>query len=101
MNCHGVYSQRLHIRFWCLNWPGCYRGRALNDCLRDEHRTRRLAVCPWFFDKDLTEDWVSHNFELWAELLGGMIGQRLEVLEIGSFEGRSGIFWLEFFPSLL
>jgi hypothetical protein len=56
MNCHGVYSQRLHIRFWCLNWPGCYRGRALNDCLRDEHSTRRLAVCPWFFDKDLTED---------------------------------------------
>ena len=52
----------------------------------------------WFADKDLTEDWTSHNFELWAELLGSLRHQHLEVLEVGCFEGRSGIFWLEFFP---
>lgn len=52
----------------------------------------------WFIGKDLTSDWTSGNFDKWAEILSPLRDAKINILEIGSWEGRSAIFWLEFFP---
>lgn len=65
-------------------------------------RLREMMSAPsrrnWFEGKDFTEDWSSAFFPAWESVLGARAGEPLEILEIGSFEGRSAIFWLEFFP---
>jgi len=50
----------------------------------------------WYADKSFTSDWTSDNFETWARFLPAN-GVRC-VLEIGSWEGRSAIFFLEYCP---
>jgi len=50
----------------------------------------------WFTEKDFSEDWSSPYFPLWMKTLAPIRHQPLSVLEIGSFEGRSAIFWLEY-----
>jgi predicted O-methyltransferase YrrM len=50
----------------------------------------------WFTDKSLTTDWTSRFFSLWASLLAPRRDEALEVLEIGSWEGRSAIFFLQY-----
>ena len=52
----------------------------------------------WFRGKNFSVDWCSHHFPLWAEILLHLKKQRCNVLEIGSWEGRSAIFFLEFLP---
>ena len=52
----------------------------------------------WFADKSFTSDWASSNFPTWAVVLSEFRNQHVEVLEIGSWEGRSAIFFLEFLP---
>lgn len=51
----------------------------------------------WFSDKQLTDDWTSMHFRSWDAALSGLRGQKLRILEIGCWEGRSAIFWLEYF----
>ena len=53
----------------------------------------------WFDGKDLTEDWSSGNFPLWMKVLAPSRDKALSILEVGSFEGRPAIFWLEFLPN--
>jgi predicted O-methyltransferase YrrM len=50
----------------------------------------------WFRGKTLTTDWTSHNFPTWASLLAARRDLPLAVLEIGSWEGRSAIFFLQY-----
>lgn len=50
----------------------------------------------WFRGKILTTDWTSHNFRTWASLLAARRDLPLGVLEIGSWEGRSAIFFLQY-----
>ncbi|TGQ66724.1 hypothetical protein EN829_018920 [Mesorhizobium sp. M00.F.Ca.ET.186.01.1.1] len=50
----------------------------------------------WFADKSLSTDWTSRFFSLWASLLQSRRGEALDVLEIGSWEGRSAIFFLNY-----
>jgi len=43
-----------------------------------------------------TEDWVSRNTRIWTRLLTGFKGKpNVHALEIGSFEGRSAMWFLE------
>ena len=53
---------------------------------------------PWFAGKDFSTDWTSHHLAGWASLLASRREQPLEVLEIGSWEGRSALFFLNFLP---
>lgn len=53
----------------------------------------------WFEGKELTTDWSSDNFETWARLFGERRDEPLDVLEIGSWEGRSALFFLHYFPA--
>jgi len=48
----------------------------------------------WFAGKELTTDWTSRYFPQWAAMLAERQDQPLEVLEIGSWEGRAAIFFL-------
>src|SRR5262249_49415899 len=51
----------------------------------------------WFKDKSFTTDFASQNFQQWAAMFTPIKEQPLSILEIGSWEGRSAIFFLEFF----
>lgn len=53
----------------------------------------------WFSGKNFSTDWTSRYFSDWASLLAARRDQPLEVLEIGSWEGRSAIFFLRFLPN--
>ncbi len=50
----------------------------------------------WFIGKTFSTDWTSRFFPLWASLLSSRRDEPLEVLEIGSWEGRSAIFFLQY-----
>jgi predicted O-methyltransferase YrrM len=50
----------------------------------------------WFSGKSFSTDWTSRFFALWASLLASRRDEALEVLEIGSWEGRSAIFFLQY-----
>ncbi len=53
----------------------------------------------WFDGKCFTTDWTSLHFDSWSAILGPLQGCEMDILEIGSWEGRSAIFFLEFFKS--
>jgi hypothetical protein len=52
----------------------------------------------WFEDGSFTTDWSSRAFKDWHEHLNGLREKPIEILEIGSWEGRSSIFFLNYFP---
>src|SRR5215813_7205171 len=51
----------------------------------------------WFNGKSFTTDFASMHFQTWAVIFAPIKEQPLSILEIGSWEGRSTIFFLEFF----
>lgn len=52
----------------------------------------------WFAEKEFSQDWASPWFPIWSKLLAHLRNKEVSVLEVGSFEGRSAIFWLEYLP---
>jgi predicted O-methyltransferase YrrM len=72
------------------------------DRERRAARLREMMQPPerqkWFEGKEFTANWVPQRFALWENVLRSRAAEALDILEIGSFEGRSAIFWLEFFP---
>ena len=69
-----------------------------------KRRARRLpAFSPaeaatWYEGKRFTFDWTSWHFPNWVKLLRVRREHRLRVLEIGSWEGRSALFFLHYLP---
>jgi predicted O-methyltransferase YrrM len=51
----------------------------------------------YFAGKDFSTDWTSKRFALWTSLFSARRDKTFKVLEIGSWEGRSAIFFLNFF----
>lgn len=64
---------------------------------RLEKAVDRLRYRPWFAGKDFTSDWTSANFTMWRRMLSPLRDAPLRILEIGSWEGRSAVFFLNFF----
>jgi predicted O-methyltransferase YrrM len=58
----------------------------------------RYRYRAWYEGKDFTTDWTSGNFTTWRRVLSRWRGEELRILEIGSWEGRSAVFFLNFFP---
>ena len=58
----------------------------------------RLRYRSWFAGKDFSSDWTSGNFTTWRRMLAPLSQEPLRILEIGSWEGRSAVFFLNFFP---
>jgi predicted O-methyltransferase YrrM len=52
----------------------------------------------WFTGKEFTTDWTSGHFSTWRRMLSPLRDRSLRILEIGSWEGRSALFFLNFFP---
>jgi len=67
-------------------------------------KRRRLAgvtdaeIAAWFEGKRFSEDWTSWHYPMWMKLLGSYRNRSVRVLEIGSWEGRSALFFLNFLP---
>ena len=55
-------------------------------------------IASWFDGKSFSTDWTSWHFPNWAKLLRPYRGRAVSVLEIGSWEGRSALFFLNFMP---
>ena len=64
-------------------------------------RTQRMSeahAANWYDGKDFSSDWTSWHFPNWFSLLKKYRRRKARVLEIGSWEGRSAIFFLNFLP---
>jgi predicted O-methyltransferase YrrM len=64
-------------------------------------RSRRITdaeIATWFKDKNFSADWTSWHYPKWMELLARYRKRPTRVLEIGSWEGRSALFFLNFLP---
>jgi predicted O-methyltransferase YrrM len=53
----------------------------------------------YFAGKKLTTNWTSRNYELWAATLAPRRQEPLRILEIGAWEGRSALFFLNYLPN--
>jgi hypothetical protein len=62
-----------------------------------ERRLDSLRWRPWFFGKQLSTDWGVEYFLLWRRVLSPLRNEPLRILEVGSWEGRSALFFLNFF----
>ncbi len=54
----------------------------------------------WYEGMEFSEDWTSNHFSIWAQIFDDHGKVFREALEIGSFEGRSAVFFLEYLPQL-
>jgi hypothetical protein len=61
-----------------------------------ERNLSRLLYWPWFRGKQLSTDWTSENFTMWRRVLSPLRNRPLRILEVGSWEGRSALFFLNF-----
>lgn len=52
-----------------------------------------------FEGAELTTDWTTGNLTRWRRMLAPWRDQPLRILEVGSWEGRSALFFLRFFPN--
>jgi predicted O-methyltransferase YrrM len=52
----------------------------------------------WYAGKTFSSDWTSWHFRNWMGILGPQRDLPLRVLEIGSWEGRSALFFLNYLP---
>jgi predicted O-methyltransferase YrrM len=51
---------------------------------------------PWFRHGEFSSDWATPHFSIWRRVLAPLRGRGARVLEIGSWEGRSAIFFLKY-----
>lgn len=58
----------------------------------------RVRYRPWFWRGDFTSDWVWKNYSIWRRVLAPLRDRPVKILEIGSFEGRSAVFFLKYLP---
>jgi glycosyltransferase involved in cell wall biosynthesis/predicted O-methyltransferase YrrM len=52
----------------------------------------------WYRGKEFGYDWTSVHFPGWTAVLASLRDRIVRILEIGSYEGRSAIFFLNYFP---
>jgi predicted O-methyltransferase YrrM len=51
----------------------------------------------WYRDKDFAFDWTSAHFPGWTAVFAPFRDRPLRILEVGSYEGRSAVFFLNYF----
>jgi hypothetical protein len=54
------------------------------------------TIASWYEGHTFSEDWTTQNFPVWLQLLWPLRGVPMNVLEIGSWEGRSALFFLNY-----
>jgi predicted O-methyltransferase YrrM len=58
----------------------------------------KARIADWETDKTFSTDWAGNHFFLWSELLHRLREKPVRILEIGSWEGRSALFFLNYLP---
>jgi predicted O-methyltransferase YrrM len=58
----------------------------------------KARITDWETDKTFSTDWAGNHFFFWAELLHPLREKPVRILEIGSWEGRSALFFLNYLP---
>lgn len=58
----------------------------------------KARITAWEAGKTFSSDWAAVHFFDWAELLHSLQDRPLRMLEIGSWEGRSALFFLNYLP---
>ena len=58
-----------------------------------------VEIQSWYRNKEFAYDWTSRRFPVWIEFFASLVDQSARVLEIGSYEGRSALFFLNFLRS--
>jgi hypothetical protein len=53
-------------------------------------------IAAWYEGKNFSADWTTYNIPTWAKLLAGVRDAAVKVVEIGSWEGRSALFFLNY-----
>ncbi len=56
------------------------------------------AIAGWYDGKDFSCDWTTTRIPLWIEVFEALRDKPARVLEIGSWEGRSALFFLNYLP---
>jgi hypothetical protein len=69
--------------------------RSADDTLVDEMTNE---FHDWFAGKQFTTDWTTVRIPTWDAVFGGRRAALKSVLEIGAWEGRSTVFFLNYFP---
>jgi predicted O-methyltransferase YrrM len=54
------------------------------------------TIASWYEGCTFSEDWASQNFPIWMQVLRPLRAAQMNVLEIGSWEGRSTLFFLNY-----
>ncbi|MET0444424.1 MAG: class I SAM-dependent methyltransferase [Pseudorhodoplanes sp.] len=65
---------------------------------KPQPRVPKLDFAPWYEGKTFKTDWTSWHFPNWVKWLAPYQKRELNVLEIGSWEGRSALFFLNYLP---
>jgi predicted O-methyltransferase YrrM len=63
------------------------------------HTLSEAEVERWYDGKSFSSDWTTHHFANWVEWLHSLRDRPLHIIEIGSWEGRSALFFLNYFPA--
>ena len=58
----------------------------------------KARITDWETDKTFSTDWAGNHFFYWAQLLDRLRDEPIRILEIGSWEGRSALFFLNYLP---
>lgn len=56
-------------------------------------------ISRWYAGKPFSSDWTTWHIPEWARILADRRGNADRVLEIGSWEGRSALFFLNYLPA--
>jgi predicted O-methyltransferase YrrM len=56
-------------------------------------------IAGWYAGKSFSADWTTWHFANWVEFLRPLRNAPVRVLEIGSWEGRSALFFLNYFAN--
>jgi predicted O-methyltransferase YrrM len=54
------------------------------------------TIASWYEGRTFSEDWTTQNFPIWLQVLSPLRTAPVNVLEIGSWEGRSTLFFLNY-----
>jgi predicted O-methyltransferase YrrM len=58
----------------------------------------RARIAAWESGKTFSTDWAANHFFTWAELLDSMRERPVRIIEVGAWEGRSALFFLNYLP---
>ena len=77
-------------------WGGAKNQRLGTNWMNLQHVCSEQDIAKWFEGKSLTTDWTSSYLTSWAQLLLPLRDYPANILEIGSWEGRSALFFLNY-----